>query len=46
MSKLPDPRDLVLNRETKVSNGVYGRKADKRTPSKQYFKIHEEDFEL
>ena len=30
--KLPDLRELVLNKETKVSNGVYGRKAEKRTP--------------
>ena len=44
MTKLPDPRDLVLKSETEVSNGVYGRKAEKRTPRKQYFKIHKENF--
>tara|TARA_B100001559_G_scaffold176885_1_gene148135 strand:+ start:1488 stop:1625 length:138 start_codon:yes stop_codon:yes gene_type:complete len=43
MSKLLDPRDLVLNKETKVSNEVYGRKADKRTPPKMYFEILKED---
>jgi len=44
-NKLPNPRDLVLNKETKVSNGVYGRKADKRTPPKMYFEIHEEEID-
>ena len=43
MNKLADPRDLVQNKETKVSNGVYGRKAEKRTPPKLYFEIHEEE---
>ena len=42
---LPNPRDLVLNKETKVSNGVYGRKADKRTPPKMYIEIHEEEMD-
>ena len=45
MSKLPNPRDLMLKREAKVSNGVYGRKADKRTPPKLYFEIHEEEMD-
>ena len=44
-NKLPNPRDLVLNKETKVSNGVYGRKADKRTPPKMYFEIHDEEMD-
>ena len=43
MSKLPNPRDLVLNKETKISNGVYGRKAEKRTPPKMCFEIHEKN---
>ena len=29
MSKLPNARDLVLNKETKFSNGVYGCQAEK-----------------
>ena len=45
MSKLPNLRDLMLNRETKVSNGVYGRNADKRKLPKLYFKIHEEEMD-
>lgn len=45
MSKLTDPRELVLNKETKVSNGVYGRNADKRTPPKMYFEVHEEEID-
>ena len=45
MSILPNPRDLVLYKENKISNGVNGRKADKRTPPKLYFEIHEEDMD-
>ena len=41
--KLPNPRDLVLNKETKVSNGVYGHKAEKRIPPVMYFEIHAEN---
>ena len=43
MSKLPNPRDLVLDKEVKVSNGVYGRKAEKRKPPKMYFTIYTEE---
>ena len=45
MSKLPNLRDLVLNKETKVSNGVYGRKANKRKLPKLYYEIHEEEID-
>jgi len=40
-----DPRKLVLNKEVKVSNGVYGRTAEKRTPPKMYFEINEEEID-
>ena len=33
----------MLNKDTTVSNGVYGRKADKRTPPKMYFEIHDDE---
>ena len=45
MSNLPNPRDLVLNKETKVSNRVYGCKTEKRKPPKMDFEIHEEDMD-
>ena len=45
MSKLANPRDLVLNKENKVSNGVHGRQAEKRLPTKHYFEIHTEESE-
>lgn len=41
--KLPNPRDLVLNNETKVSNGIKGHQhKEKNVLPKQYFEIHEE----
>jgi len=42
-NKLSNPRDLVLNKETEVSHGVYGRKTEKRKPPKMYFTIHTEE---
>ena len=44
MAKLPNPRDLVLNNESKVTNGIKGhRHREKNVLSKQYFKIHSEE---
>ena len=37
-----NPRDLVLNKEVKVSNGVYGRQEQKRDLPRKYFEIHED----
>ena len=45
MEKLPNPRQLVVDKEVKVSIDVYGRKSDKRFPPKQYFEVHSEDFD-
>ena len=35
--------DHLLNKEAKISNGVYGRKAEKHIPPKMRFEIHEEN---
>ena len=44
--KLPNPRDLVLNQETKVTNGIKGRQhREKNVLPKQYFELYEEDFD-
>ena len=44
--KLPNPRDLVLNNETKVSNGIKGHQHRKKNiKPKQYFDIHGERFD-
>jgi hypothetical protein len=39
------PRDLVLNKEVKVSNGVYGKQAEKREPKRKYFEVHNEEID-
>ena len=41
--KPANARDLIG--QVEVSNGVYGRQAEKRKPKKLYFKIHEESFD-
>jgi len=42
--KLPNPRDLVLNNETKVTNGTKGHQhVEKNVLPKQYFKIQDEE---
>jgi len=41
--KPANARDLIG--QVEVSNGVYGRQAEKRKPKKMYFKIHEEEFD-
>ena len=44
--KLPNPRDLVLNNETKVSNGIKGHQhREKNMLPKRYFKIHEKNYD-
>jgi len=40
-----NPRDLVLNNEVKVSNGVYGKQAEKRDPPRKYFEVHSEEMD-
>ena len=40
-----NPRDLVLNKEVKVSNGVYGKKTEKRDLPRKYFEVHTEEME-
>ena len=45
MTKKFNPRNLVLNKEAKVSNGVYGKQTEKRDLPRQYFEIHQEDFD-
>ena len=37
--------DHLPNKEAKISNRVYGRKAEKRTPPKMCFEIHEEEMD-
>tara|TARA_B100001109_G_C18585895_1_gene345511 strand:+ start:241 stop:384 length:144 start_codon:yes stop_codon:yes gene_type:complete len=42
MSKLPDPRELVLNKDTTVSNGIKGHQHRKKNElRKKYFEIHD-----
>ena len=44
--KLHNPTDLVLNKETKVTNGIKGHQHRKRNVlPKKYFKIHCEEQE-
>jgi len=42
MTKLPNPRDLVLARGVKVSNGIKGHQyREKNQLKRKYFKIHD-----
>ena len=42
MSKLPDPREIVLDKEVNVSNGIKGHKhREKNQLKKKYFEIHD-----
>jgi hypothetical protein len=36
---------LVLNKEVKVSNGVYGKQKEKRDLPRKYFQIHNEEID-
>ena len=47
MSKLPNPRDLVLDKEVKVSNGIKGHQhREKNQLGRKYFQIHDlEEFD-
>ena len=46
MSKLEDPRKLVLNKEVEVTSGIHGHThRPPNRPKKKYFKIHEESFD-
>ena len=39
---LPDPRELVLNKDTTVSNGIKGHQHRKKNElRKKYFEIHD-----
>jgi hypothetical protein len=41
MSKLPDPRDLVLDKEVDVTSGIHGHThRPPNKPKKKYFNIH------
>ena len=41
MSKLPDPREIVLDKEVNVSNGIKGHQhQEKNQLKKKYFEIH------
>ena len=43
---LPDPRELVLNKDTTVSNGIKGHQHRKKNElRKKYFEIHEEEMD-
>lgn len=43
---LPNPRDLVLAKEVKVSNGIKGHQnREKNVLPKQYFEIQEENYD-
>ena len=45
MTKLPDPRDLVLTKEVSISNGIKGHQHRKKNEiKKKYFKICDLDF--
>ena len=42
MSKLPDPREIVLDKEVNVSNGIKGHHhREKNQLKKKYFEIHD-----
>ena len=44
MTKLPNPRELVLNKEVKVSNVIKGNQHRKKNElKKKYFEIHDLD---
>ena len=47
MSKLPNPRELVLAKEVKVSNGIKGHQnREKNQLRRKYFQIQDlEEFE-
>ncbi len=47
MSSLPNPRDLVLDKEVKVSNGIKGHQHRRNNKVKRkYFQIHDlEEFD-
>ena len=46
MSKLPDPRDLVLSKEVSVTCGIHGHNHRKpNRPKKLYFKLYEEEID-
>ena len=45
MTKRFNPKNLVLNKEVKVSNGVYGKQKEKRDLPRKYFDIHQDDFD-
>ena len=41
MSKLPDPREIVLDKEVNVSNSIKGHQhREKNQLKKKYFEIH------
>ena len=42
MYKLPDPRELVLDKEVSVSNGIKGHQyREKNQLKRKYFEIHD-----
>tara|TARA_B100001057_G_scaffold176641_1_gene177465 strand:+ start:68 stop:205 length:138 start_codon:yes stop_codon:yes gene_type:complete len=42
MYKLPDPRELVLDKEVNVSNGIKGHQyQEKNQLKRKYFEIHD-----
>jgi len=42
MYKLPNPRELVLDKEVNVSNGIKGHQyRDKNQLKRKYFEIHD-----
>ncbi len=42
MSNLPDPRELVLNKDTTVSNGIKGHQhREKNQLKRKYFQIQD-----
>ena len=46
MTKLPNPRDLVIAKEVKVTNGIKGHQhREKKVLHKQNFNIHEKDID-
>jgi hypothetical protein len=45
MTKTFNPRNLVLNKEVNVSNGVYGKQTEKRDLPRIYIDIHNDNFE-
>ena len=45
-ANLPNPRDLVLDKEVSVTCGIHGHTHRKpNRPKKQYFKHHEEQLD-